>query len=236
MSRTSPLAPEQTTDVCATALAQLSSYMDGAVSGREMLSIERHLAVCRLCAAEFRLGARVQHSLAGLGPVRPPSDLGLRLRLAISHEQNRTLRKRLERLNLHWHNAIRPLVLQASAGVAGAVLLLGTIVSLLGAVGSPVMANDEPLAGITAPRFLYSIDGGHPILTGREDTAVIVEAFIDARGEVYDYRIVAGSPNPDMRKEIVDRLAASVFQPASVFGVPVRGHVVLTYSGISVHA
>lgn len=227
-----------TVSECGTVLGRLSEYMDGAVSGREMQRIDRHLAACRACAEEFSLGARVQQSLATLGSVRPPANLGLRLRLAISHEQNRGWRSGLETLGLRWTNAIRPIVLQASAGLAGAVLLIGTILSLLGAVGAttPVMANDEPLGAITAPHFLYSIDGVHPILTGADDTTVVVEASINARGEVYDYRIVAGSPDPAVRDQIVSRLAASVFQPASVFGAPVRGHVVLTYSGMSVHA
>ncbi len=222
---------------CADMVTQLSEYLDGAVTGRTMLRIERHLQQCSSCAAEFRLAEQVQQTIAVLGPVRPPVDLGLRLRLAISHENSRGWRKSLEALHLSWDNAIRPLVLQASAGLVGTVLLVGSIVSLLGAVGAtrPVMANDEPLGAITAPHFLYSIDGVHPILTDGEESTVVVEAAVNARGEVYDYRIVAGAPDDAVRGQIRGRLAASVFRPASVFGVPVRGHVVLTYSGISVH-
>ena len=223
---------------CAEVMLQLSDYIDGAVSGRTMLRMERHLKRCDTCAAEFHLAERMQRTISTLGPVKPPVDLGLRLRLAISHEHSRGWRRVAEDLQLSWTNAIRPLVLQASAGLVGAVLLVGTIVSLLGAVGAtrPVMANDEPLGAMTAPHFLYSIDGVHPLLTGGEDATIVVEASINARGEVYDYRIVAGAPDPAVRGQIAGRLAASVFQPASVFGVPVRGHVVLTYSGISVHA
>ena len=223
---------------CAEVVTHLSEYMDGAVTGRMMLRIERHLRLCEACAAEFHLAEHVQRTIAVLGPVKPPVDLGLRLRLAISHEHSRGWRNTVKDLHLSWDNAIRPLVLQASAGLVGAVLLVGTIVSLLGAVGAthPVMANDEPLGAMTAPHFLYSIDGVHPILTGREEATIVVEASINARGEVYDYRIVAGTADAAVRGQVVGRLAASVFQPASVFGVPVRGHVVLTYSGISVHA
>ena len=36
------------------------------------------------------------------------------------------------------------------------------------------------------------------------------------------------------KSQVVDQLVMSVFQPASVFGAPVRGRVVLTFSGISV--
>jgi hypothetical protein len=37
-----------------------------------------------------------------------------------------------------------------------------------------------------------------------------------------------------VQSQIVDQLVMSVFQPASVFGAPVRGRVVLTFSGVQV--
>jgi len=39
-----------------------------------------------------------------------------------------------------------------------------------------------------------------------------------------------------VRNQVVDQLLESVFEPASVFGSPVRGRVVMTFSGISVHS
>ena len=177
----------------------------------------------------------MQQTLAALGPSRVPPDLSLRLRLAISHEGARSWASRLERLTLSWQNALRPLVMQASAGLAGAVLLLGSILFLLGAMSAanPVMANDEPLGAMTAPHYLYSVAGIQPVATA-EDSTIVVEAMVNASGQVYDYRIVSGPDGSVVRSQVVDRLLASVFQPASVFGVPVRGHVIMTFAGISV--
>ena len=126
-------------------------------------------------------------------------------------------------------------MLQACAGMAAAVVFLGSILFLLGAMSAanPVMANDEPLGAMTAPHFLYSVTGIQPIAT-TEDSTIVVEASVDARGEVYDYRIVSGPQDVAIRNQIVDRLLASVFRPASVFGVPIRGHAVMIFSGISV--
>lgn len=223
---------------CAAIQSRLSEYMDGAVSGVEMQHIADHLAACPVCAEEFALAARLQHTIVTLGTLRAPTDLSLKLRVAISQERARSWSSALERFSLNWQNRIRPLALQAAAGLAGAVLLIGSTLALLGAMGAgtPVQANDEPLGAITAPHYLYSIDGVHPVITSHDDTLVI-EAAINSRGEVYDYRVVSGDEqDPTVQNAIAQRLASSVFQPASVFGLPVRGHVVITFSGVSVHA
>lgn len=224
--------------VCTDIQGRLSEYMDGAVSGVEMLHIADHLAACPACADEFALASRLQHTIVTLGTVKAPADLGLKLRVAISQERARSWSGAWDRFSLHWQNVLQPLALQASAGLAGAVLLIGGTLGLLGAMGAntAVQANDEPLGAITAPHYLYSIDGIHPVMTTHDGTLVI-EAAINSRGEVYDYRVVSGAEeDPATHNEITQRLASSVFQPASVFGLPVRGHVVMTFSGVSVHA
>jgi hypothetical protein len=37
-----------------------------------------------------------------------------------------------------------------------------------------------------------------------------------------------------VRRQVEQNLLTSVFKPATVFGVPVDGHVMLTYTGVSV--
>ena len=223
------------TSACEPVRALLSNYLDGAVTGVEMRRIADHLDACPACHAEFDLARSMQQTLSTLGPSRVPPDLSLRLRLAISREGQRSWPNRLDRLSLSWQNALRPLVIQAAAGLACAVLLLGSILFLLGAMSAanPVMANDEPLGAMTAPHYLYSVAGLQPVSTP-EDSTIIVEAQINARGEVYDYRIVSGPEDAAVRNQVVDRLLTSVFTPASVFGMPIRGHVIMTFSGISV--
>lgn len=222
---------------CAETQAAFSSYLDGAVSGREMQQIAAHLEQCGECAREFEVARALQETLTSLRAVKAPADLGMKLRLAISHERDRTATAQLERFSVRWNNMFRPLLVQASAGFAGAVVLIGGIMLLLGMVAAPepVMANDEPLGAVTAPHFLYSATEPMAIQTPRDET-IVVEAKVNARGEVYDFDIVSGPEDTGVRNQIVGQLLSSVFQPASVFGGPVRGRVVLTFSGISVHA
>jgi hypothetical protein len=162
--------------------------------------------------------------------------MGTRLRVAISHEIAAKKSSWRDTLALKWDNAFRPLVVQISAGFASSVALVGGIMLLLGAVAAPqpVMANDEPLMGsMTTPHYLYSAVMPRPIVTGN-DSAIVVEAMVNDKGRVYDYRIVSGPEDATVRSQVVDQLTLSVFEPARVFGTPVRGRVVLTFSGISV--
>jgi hypothetical protein len=221
--------------ICRKHQSSFSAYLDGAVSGKQMQQIARHLEACSGCAREFDTLRAMQRTLATLGPAKAPPDLGLKLRLAISHEQARRESSWLDSLSIKWDNAIRPMLVQVSAGFAGTVVLIGGIGLLLGmvAVPQPVMANDEPLGAMTVPHYLYSTVTPGAIVS---DRVIVVEAYVNEQGRVYDYNIVSGADDPALRSQIVDRLLMSVYQPASVFGAPVRGRVVLTFSGISVHA
>jgi hypothetical protein len=222
--------------LCRKVQSSFSAYLDGAVSGRQMQRIARHLEDCSVCNREFSALRAIQRLLAALGPAKAPADLGLKLRLAISHEQARRTSNWRDSLSLKWENTVRPMLLQVSAGFVGAVLLVGSIGLLLGMVAAPepVMANDEPLGAMTAPHFLYSTTSPEDILSD-QNSLIVVEAFINADGRVYDYNIVSGPEDQAVRNQIANHLLMSVYQPASVFGVPVRSQVVLTFSGISVH-
>jgi Putative zinc-finger len=222
---------------CVKNRSYFSAYLDGAVPGKRMQEIARHLESCADCTQEFSTLRSMQQSLASLGPVKVPADLGLKLRLAISHEQAQRKASWFDTVSLKWDNAVRPMLVQVSAGFAGAVVLVGGIALLLGmvAVPEPVMANDEPLGAITVPHYLYSAVDPRAIVTSH-DTVIVVEALVNSQGRVYDYNIVSGPTDPAVRSQVVDQLLESVFEPASVFGAPVRGQVVLTFSGISVHS
>jgi putative zinc finger protein len=224
-----------TPQICQKCQSSFSAYLDGAVSGQQMQQIAQHMESCIDCASEFAALRTMQQSLASLGAAKAPGDLGLKLRLAISHEQARRKSSWLDTLSLKWDNAVRPMLVQVSAGFAGAVVLIGGIGLLLGMVAAPepVMANDEPLGAMTAPHYLYSTVNPSATVTPH-DSLIVVEAYVNAQGRVYDYNIVSGPEDPAVQSQVVNQLLMSIFEPASVFGAPIRGRVVLTFSGISV--
>ena len=232
-------------DTCETIRNSFSSYLDGAVNGHEMQRIAAHLESCAECNHEFADWQAMQQTLSSLRTAKAPEDLGLRLRLAISREQAARKSSWRDTLSLAWENTLRPIALQASAGLACALTLVGTIAFLLGVVTPPnaVLANDEPLGAITAPRYLYSAVEPQPIAIHNTKLpnggAVVVDAMVNNTGRVYDYRIICAPTGPDaptVQSQIADQLLLAVFKPASVFGAPVKGHIYITFAGVAVHA
>jgi hypothetical protein len=222
---------------CSSIQLKFSEYLDGRLTGHAMQEIAAHLETCGDCEGEWKALKQTKMALAALGPIPQPPDLLLRIRVAVSQERARSRKSVLQTWKLAWQNTVGPFMLQASAGFASAVLLLGTVTVLVGMFTRPEVARgeDEPLGMATSPRFLYLSsavssndqiqDGGGP---------VVVEAYVNGQGEVYDYRIVSGPVDAATRSQVENLLLWSHFEPARFFGQPVRGLAVLSFSGVSV--
>jgi hypothetical protein len=222
---------------CNQVQAGLTDYLDGRLTGREMQEMSVHFQECQQCVLEMKSLRDLQTALARLGPVEEPADLPLRIRVAVSQERARSRRSILAMWDLVWRNTVGPFVLQAGAGFASAVLLLGTIVfmvSMLAKPGTAAATSDEPLGNATAPHLLYfsNAPGGNE--TGAINGPVVIEAYVNDAGEVYDYRIVSGPTDANTRSQVENLLLFSRFAPARFFGQPVRGLAVLSFSGVSV--
>jgi hypothetical protein len=221
---------------CAAMQAKFSEYLDSRLTGVEMQHISSHLRECRECSAEWDSMRGLQTSLASLGPVPEPQDLLLRVRVAVSQERARSRQGRFHGLSLVWRNTVGPVLLQASAGFASAVLLMGTVALMVGIVSNPpeAMAGDVPLGEATGPHLLYTIGQNGDNAFASLPSPVVVEAYVNGEGTVYDFRIVSGPNDAQTRALVQNMLLVSKFEPARFFGEPVRGLVMLSFSGVSV--
>jgi anti-sigma factor RsiW len=212
---------------------QFSEYLDGALTGAAMHEIAAHLEVCTGCAAEFAQWRTAQSLISSIGPAKAPANLGLRLRVALSQQSANTVEEKFARGWVRWQN-FRPLVWQITAGFASSVALTGAAALLIMfASPEPLLARDEPLGVATSPRFLYTwLEPAGAV--GDGEVPVIVQAFVNGEGRVYDYTIVSGNADQKTRTQVENTLLFSVFAPAQVFGQPVPGTVVLSFSGVSV--
>ena len=86
----------------------------------------------------------------------------------------------------------------------------------------------------TAPRLVSFSSGVGANDIGAVAGPVVVEAYINDEGQMYDYRIISGPTDSDTRSQVENLLLLSRFEPARFFGQPVRGLAVLSFSGVSV--
>jgi hypothetical protein len=219
---------------CAEIKKLFSPYLDGRASGSEMHALTRHVEECASCAWEYAAMRRTQQLLANLSPAKPPADLALKLRLAISREAAQNRRRRFESVIVRLENALNAFMVPATAGLVSAVLFFGL---LLGFFALPAelraSSGDVPLMLYTAPQLQQSAFGAS--LGNMGDDAVVVEAYVDANGRVEDYRILS---QPDDAQAVLPQLKNllifTTFHPALSMGRPTTGRAVLSFSKISV--
>jgi hypothetical protein len=217
---------------CAAAKSLLSPYLDGALTGKQMLALGEHLRGCEACSASFAGLCGTQRMLAGMGRRQAPADLELKLRLAISREAARTQNLRLHGWGIQFRHALQAFMVPASAGLAATVVIFGVLMAFL---APPLEAGnrDIPLVIQTAPQFEQSAFGT-PANSIKEDSLVI-EAYVDAKGRVDDYRILSNpGQNEDLPVQVKNTLIFTTFRPATLMGHPTAGRAVMSFSKINV--
>ena len=204
------------------------------MDGRAMGQLAAHLDGCDLCRLEFVAWKEMQSALVDLGAAMPPQTFQSQLRDTLASELERgTYLSPTTRLGAFWQSTLMPAGLRFSAGLAGALLLATGLTWIVG-TAAPVQANDDRLAHLNPPTFLYSTMPPAPVATGGRFVAVLVDAKVNAEGRVYDYQVLDGPNDAMTRIRVEANLEESIFKPATVFGVPVRGHAVMTYTSVSV--
>ncbi len=215
---------------CTEAQPLLSSYLDRAVSGTEMHEISGHLDQCTECQKEYVLLENAHEVVSLLGRRQPPSDLALKIRVAISNERSRSSLSWFQRYTLHLENAFRGLMFPATAGVVSAVIFFGVLIVLL--VPAQVSANDDvPSTFYTPPRLQLS---EYPENQLNLDSPVVIETYVDATGRVENYRVISGRDDPAIREQLNRALLFTIFAPAQSFGHPVSGKAIMSFSHINV--
>jgi Putative zinc-finger len=215
---------------CTEAQPLLSSYLDRAVSGTEMHELSGHLDQCTDCQKEYVLLENTHSLVSSLGRRQPPSDLALKVRVAISNERSRSSMSLFERYALHLENAFRGLMFPATAGVLSAIIFFGALIVLL--VPAQVRANDDvPSTFYTPPRLQLS---DYPETQLNLDSPVVIETYVDAAGRVENYRIISGRDDAAVREQLNRALLFTIFAPAQSFGQPVSGKAIMSFSHINV--
>src|SRR5215470_19626845 len=174
---------------CAQTKSLFSPYLDGAVTGTQMHAISQHLQSCALCRREYISLQQTQQLVAKIGSRRAPSDLALKLRVAISQEAAGARRPLLQSFFVRLENALNAFMVPATAGLMTAVVIFVLLMGFL----APLQADnaDVPLMLYTAPQLQQSAFG--TALDSINEDSLVIEAYVDSNGRVQDYRILSDS-------------------------------------------
>ncbi len=162
-------------------------------------------------------------------PVAPtPPDLSARLRVIASHERERRLGHSpwWDRFSLCMNHLLKPLAVPAAGGFLSTVLLFGGMVDTLNV--QQYLVKDIPLGIYTQA----TVEDLSPF--GGNGSDVIVEVTVDSRGRVSDYSIPDGKVSSEQLRQIGNLILFSTFTPATAYGQPVSGKILVALRHINV--
>lgn len=218
---------------CPQARQLFSPYLDGVVTGTQMLALQQHLADCRRCNREYQSLHRTQQLLSSVPRPKVPADLGLKLRLAISREADTAKRARFEGMMVRLENAMQAFMVPVTAGFLSALIIFGVAMVYFVAPSTMRADNDVPLVMVnTAPELQPT---AFSMMDSIKDDSLVIEAYVDANGRVGDYRILSDSGNAkEVLPEVKQMLIFTTFRPALSMGRPTPSRAVLSFAKISV--
>jgi len=218
---------------CAQAKSLFSPYLDGAVTGAQMHALGQHLESCASCNREYSLLQQSQQLLARVGRKKAPTDLQLKLRLAISREVAQKRTPYFQGAMIRLENLLQAFMVPATAGLIAAIAIFGLV---MGLTTMPLQAanDDVPLMLYTAPQLQQAAFG--TTIDSINDDSLVIEAYVDSNGRIQDYRILSDSKaSGDLLPQVKNMLIFTTFRPATAMGRPTSGRAVLSFSKISVH-
>ncbi len=219
---------------CTEARPLFPLYQDGAVTGAEMHALSEHMGQCAGCQLEFTKLENTRLLVSSVGRKEAPSDLALRIRVAISRERSRSWSSILQAYAVRVENGLNAFMFPATAGLVSAVVFF---VALIGFFVPPQAGADSVVPGVYMPARLQPPQTALSSSADADlnlDTPVVVQAYVDAGGKVQNYEILSGPDTEAIRSKLNRALLFASFYPAYAFGQPVPGTAVISFSHVNV--
>ena len=228
---------------CRQAQRRLPGYLDGAVRARDRVLLREHLDSCPECQQQLARYRLLAGHLSNITPVEVPAGLAEQIRVQASQMRSpwEFVGRLWARALLVSQNILEPLAVPATGGLLTAVAVFMLVVQSM-LVGMPlgrVEADDLPL-NLVQPARLESLAPFPVPGVGRADghadaSPMLIEATLNAQGEVLFYKILAGPNDAAVQRQIDQVLLFSRFRPKLGFGRPMGGgRVLLSFSDVRV--
>ena len=139
---------------------------------------------------------------------------------------------------LELEHAVNVFMVPATAGALSAIICFGLLMGFF-ALPSPLQAADDvelPMTFYTTPELRPYPEFVRPTLASNSSGIVTVEAVVGEDGRVQDYRVVSDPDGEDQQvtAELKNLMIFTQCNPATRFGVPTTGRVVLSFEKINV--
>src|ERR1700746_2903198 len=214
---------------CTEARPLFALHLDSAVTGAAMHALSDHISSCIECKAEYRNLENTRLLVASLGRKPVPADLSLKIRVAISRERSRSWRSILQSYMVRLENSMNAFMFPATAGILTTIIFFG---ALTGFFVPAQVGADEALSVIYRPARLEPPQTAMSSVADRDlnlSAPVVIQAYVDARGNVQSYVIISGPDNDEVRSQLNRALLWTTFSPEYVFGQPVAGTAVICF-------
>jgi hypothetical protein len=219
---------------CRQAQRFLPGYLDGAIRSADHRLVSEHLDSCADCRSELEGFRRMSICLASVQAVPVPTDLATRIRVEASRARTPwvALKYCWGRVKLFSENILEPLAVPATGGILTALIVFVLLVqNILVGVRTGFVPGDLPLNVIQPAEVEslapFAVPG---LVTGDRDAAtggLMIEATLNAAGDVVSYRILSGPNDATVRNQIDQVLIFSRFRPRLDFGRPTDGGMVM---------
>jgi hypothetical protein len=216
---------------CRKVFKLLHAYLDDSLSWQEADFVDQHLKVCSECADEHHELEALRQVLSSLKRWEPPQDLGLKMKIEAS-KQDYALA--LEKVFSKLEDFLRPIAIPAFSGVALTFLFFLVLLSTF-LPGANLNASDKdiPLSLFTEPKAksLYRSQFVQLENFKSVQEPITVEADVGNNGRVVDYKILNGPQDRATVRSLNQFFFFEAYiDPATLFGRPISGKIILTLS------
>jgi len=214
--------------------SRLTAYHEGDLSAPIRFLVRLHLQTCSPCLEEAERRESVADLASRMSPVVAPKNLNMKLRLAVYGEMRRetwfSRTWRIARAGLR--DSVRPLAIRGLGGLLAGLLLFGAVMPDLWTVRA---ATTDDVEVTYLARGLMSPPTVSALAPNEVRGNVTVMALIGADGKLYGLELPAElDQDRRLRADIANKLLFSTFEPATFFGRPIAGRLVITFSQFTV--
>ncbi len=202
-----------------------SDYLDDLCTLEARKSIRYHMSFCEVCRDQLEQWQLVREELRALPRRQVPPELALRLRVQVSQ---RLHKNPFSLLWVRFENALKPLLIPATGGVLTAVICFCLF---MGSHVVPVTDAPDVTVQWATPARVQELA---PMDFVSDDNGLLLVTQINAEGRVKGYRLLSGQGSPELMQRLDRMIYFSIFQPATMFGRPTDGQVVLSLRRITV--